>query len=249
MRQYHSGLILVLLLFLPGPTTACSMQGCLGNGIEMRANFSVRVLIDGKPLPGVTVEVTSFGSQNAEVVFLGTTNADGIARVRKLTPGTYWLHTDFLGVSAGERCFHVSAHASWKTKRKITYDWADSVPASRHLAGKLIDSQPGKSGKAVWDLIHRVDVPIKGARLILQDPLSGKITSTVSDDQGRFEFDSVPEGIYVLHIDKGIAPGGREYDSTDLQIRLSNTATRDSLLIKHREAGGGSCGGTSLELH
>lgn len=82
----------------------------------------------------------------------------------------------------------------------------------------------------------------------LQDPLTGKAYNAVSDDKGDFAFDSVPKGIYVLHIDSGTVSQSRTYDSTDVLLRLSETATRDYLLLKRREAGGGSCGGTYLEL-
>jgi len=84
--------------------------------------------------------------------------------------------------------------------------------------------------------------------LRLQDPLTGAVYSTLSDSDGHFSFGQIPKGIYVLHIEAGTAPGGRGYDSTDLLVRLSDTAKQAMLLLTRSDASAGSCGGTSLEL-
>ena len=130
----------------------------------------------------------------------------------------------------------------------MTYDWGDMAPATHQMAGRLIDNQPGQGGSPIWNLLHRVDVPIRDARQKLQDPLTSVIYTTVSDSDGQFSFSGIPNGIYVLHIEAGTAPGEREYQSTDLLIRLTDNAKRDTLLLARQEGGGGSCGDTSLEL-
>jgi hypothetical protein len=248
LRKPFAGLVLGSLLVLSVPVAACSLAGCLNNGIETQRNFVVRLTHDGKPLAGVTVQVAAFGDEKATGHFSAITGMDGTARVTGLRPGTYWLNADLLGISAGSECFHVGLHSSWRAKRKVSFDWGDLAPATRQIAGKLIDSQPGHGESPLWNLIHRVNVPIGGARLKLQDPLTGKVYGAVSGDDGGFAFDSAPKGIYVLHVDSGTVSSDRDYDSTDLLIQLSDTATRNSLLLKRREAGGGSCGGTYLEL-
>lgn len=247
MKTVMLALVFGLILMLPVRAPACSLASCLGDGVELRSDFSVHVTIDGKPLPGVTVDVTYFGGGKTGDAFSARTDSHGIARI-KLPAGAYWLHTDLLGISAGGQCFHISQHTSWKAKRSITYEWAELVPTTRQLAGGLVDSQPGQGGNPLWNITHRVNVPIAGAKLKLQSPLTGKVLTAISDDGGTFAFDSAPEGIYVLHVDNGIAPDDRDYDSADLQIRLSHTSARNSLLLKHQEAGGGFCGGTHLEL-
>jgi hypothetical protein len=67
------------------------------------------------------------------------------------------------------------------------------------------------------------------------------------ETDGRFSFEGVASGTYVLHIEGGAA-GERSYDATDQLIRLDDTATRSFLVLKRRDAGAGSCGGTELEL-
>jgi hypothetical protein len=112
----------------------------------------------------------------------------------------------------------------------------------------MVDSQPGKGGNSLQNLLHRVDVPIAEAKLELRGPIVGAVYTAVSDANGHFAFDHVPDGTYVLHIDAGTASEGRPFDATDLLVRFSNTAKRSTLLVSRREPGGGSCGGTSLEI-
>ncbi|MGH9574672.1 MAG: carboxypeptidase regulatory-like domain-containing protein, partial [Candidatus Acidiferrales bacterium] len=177
-----------------------------------------------------------------------STNKDGIARIANLAPGDYWLDAEYLGISAAYHCFHVNERPSRKAKRNLAYDWGDLAPSTRRIAGKLFDSQPGKGGTAFWNLLHRVDVPIVAASLTLQDATTRAVYYTRSDANGAFAFDGIPNGTYVLHIDAGEVEPGRAYEASDQLIRLGRTAKRNSLLFKHQEASGGSCGGTSLEL-
>jgi hypothetical protein len=121
-------------------------------------------------------------------------------------------------------------------------------PAVRQAEGRLVDSQPGKGGTPLENLLHRVNVPIAEAKLELRPPVAGTVYTTVSDADGHFAFDRVRDGIYVLHIDAGTASGNRAFDLTDLLVRFSGTAKRSTLLLTRREPGGGSCGGTSLEI-
>ena len=65
-------------------------------------------------------------------------------------PGDYWLDASFLGVNAAYFCFHVSERPSRKAKRRMRYDWGDLAPATRQLAGKLVDSQPGTGESPIW---------------------------------------------------------------------------------------------------
>jgi len=69
-----------------------------------------------------------------------------------------------------------------------------------------------------------------------------------SDAEGAFSFDGVPSGTYVLHIDAGTIEPGRNYGASDHLISLDSTAKYSSLVLKHKDAGAGSCGGTGLEL-
>jgi hypothetical protein len=221
----------------------------MDRGIEMRRDFAVRIRHADKPLPGATVEIIGPQGTNDAKRFTVTTGNDGVARITNLAPGDYWLNAEHLGVGAAYHCFHVNEKPSRKAKRNLAYDWGDLAPRTRRIAGKLVDSQPGKGGGTpIWNLLHRVDVPIADAKLTLDNATSGAVYHTTSDANGAFAFDGIPNGTYVLHIDAGKVEPDREYEASDHLIALGPTARRDSLILKRREASGGSCGGTGLEL-
>jgi len=235
--------IAILQLVYSSAALGCSMAGCTNNGEEMRPTFTIVVTHDDKPLSGVTFHVTAKGTDQ----FSGSTDEKGIIRVSKLPPGLYWLNGDLLGTGVVYTCFHVAERPSRRAKFKLSYTWGDEAPGTSRIAGSLVDSQPGKGGAPIWNLVHRMDVPIVGASLSLRDPITHAIYLASSDQDGRFSFEGVASGTYVLHIDGGAA-GDRIYDATDQLIRLDNTSTRSFLLFKRREGGGGSCGGTELDL-
>lgn len=209
----------------------------------------VRVTHEGKPLGGVTVEVRGYGQGNdGRAFFSAVTAANGAVHVMGTKPGNYWLNAELLGITAGLQCFHVAASASTKAKKRLTYEWGDLAPGVRQVAGRLVDSRPGKGGTSFWNLIHRTNVPIGAAKLKLRDALNGTVYSAESDASGHFSFGPLPNGTYVLHIPDGVEPGGRKYEAGDILFELSNTATWNTLLLSRRDAGGGSCGGWSLDV-
>lgn len=251
MKEFNGILVTLLfitVLFAGGRADACSMAGCINHGVEVRPIFKVTVKHDRTSLAGVTVEVTSSPSGGDSVkVFSGVTGSDGSVRVSNLPPGDYWIDAALLGINAAVQCFHVEQRPSRKAKRSLKYEWGDLAPATKRIAGKLIDSQPGRGGTPLWNLVHRIEVPISGASLTLHSPFAGTTYHTTSDGHGMFSLDKIPSGIYVLHIEGGKAEE-RGYEGTDQLLEVSANATRDALLFSRREGGGGSCGGTSLEL-
>jgi hypothetical protein len=164
----------------------------------------------------------------------------------KLSPGDYWLRADLLGINAGYQCFHVAAKGSLRAKRSLRYTWGDEALATRAVTGKLVDSQPGTGGHPLWNITHRVSVPIVGAHVDLRSPVTGEDFQTKSNQEGAFRFDHIPQGTYVLHVERGNI--GRVFDPTDLLLAVNPRATRDQLVLIRTEPSGGSCGGTSLEL-
>lgn len=248
MKQLFATGALIALLAFPVSSAACSLISCNDKGLEVRRDFVVKVTHGGKPLPGVNVQVTRHATERGNELFSGKTAADGTVRIANLQPGEFWLSSELLGITAGTECFHVGLAPSRKAKKTVTYEWGDLAPATLQIAGKLVDSEPAHGDNPIWNLVHRVDVPISEAKLKLQNPLTGAAYTSLTDLDGRFSFGPIPNGIYVVHIDGETVPSGRAYDAADLLVRLSGTAKASRLLLKHREPGGGSCGGTSLEV-
>jgi hypothetical protein len=109
----------------------------------------------------------------------------------------------------------------------------------------LIDSVPGADKSPLGLLIHRVNVPIRSARFRLQNPLTAATFDASSDSEGRFAFDLVPDGTYVLHVEIGESD---HVDRSDFLISLGASARKSSLKLTRKDVGGGGCGGVSMDL-
>lgn len=236
-------LISIFSLLSASLVAACSMAGCTNNGQETRPTFTITVTHRDRPLSGVNFHITAMGAEQ----FSGVTEENGTVRIEGLAPGDYWLAGDMLGTGVVYTCFHVASRPSRKAKRKLSYTWGDEAPATAKIAGILFDVHPGKGGTPLWNLIHPVDVPIVGADLKLQDPITHAVYLSSTNPEGKFSFDGTPFGTYVLHIESGAA-GNRAYDVTDQLITFDASATRNWLVFKRRDPSGGSCGGAELEL-
>jgi hypothetical protein len=232
------------LSLLPVPARACSLAACIGGGSEARRDFVILVKHEGKPLRGVKIEIKSNAPNVDSTTYTGVTGFDGKAAITNLSPGEYWLSASLLGISAVYQCFHVAQQPSRRAKRAMVYIWGDLAPAMQRVAGRLIDSQPGTGETPLWNIIHRQVVPIAGARLRLQNAISGEVFEATSDDHGEFRFDPVPTGTYVLHIEGGAT--GRSYDPTDLLMKVRATATKNAVVLTRQEPSGTNCGDASL---
>jgi hypothetical protein len=231
LRWLASAALFIYSLVLVPPASACSLVSCLGQGIELRREFVVLIKHDGRPLQGVEIEIKT-NAPEASIAFKGLTDSQGRATI-VLSPGEYWLDAELHGVSAAYQCFHVAAHWSIKAKRKLTYEWGDLAPSMRQIAGRVIESQAGTGGNLLWNLSHRVDVPINGVILQLNNAITGASFTTKSDDHGHFSFDPLPNGTYVLHIEPGSTDLGA---SSDLVIKVSESATWNDVVLKRQES-------------
>ncbi len=207
----------------------------------MRGSFAVSVTHAGKPLQGVAVQVTLTGSPNAGV-FSGTTGADGIVKVADLPAGDYWISADLLGINAAYHCFYVGRRPTKKAKSKAEYEWGDSAISTRQVAGNLVGVQPGQGGTPLWNLVHPVEHSIDHALLELRHPTNGTAYKQVTDEQGRFAFEGVPNDTYVLHVSSGEV---RDYETADVLIQISPATRRSTLLLKRSYDG---CGGSRLHV-
>jgi hypothetical protein len=237
-RRYLS---IAVLRLVCGPTAlGCSLAGCLNNGEEVRPTFTILVTHDDKPLAGVSFHVIAKGAEQ----FSGVTDENGTIHVPKLPPGLYWLNGDLLGTGVVYTCFHVGEKPLRRAKSRLIYTWGDEAPATSKISGRLVASQPAKGGTPIWNVTHRVDVPITGADVTLRDPVSHAVYVTASVEDGHFSFEGLPNGTYVLHIEGGSA-GEFTYDPANSVVELTNTPKGGELLFKGGPSG---CGGNELAL-
>jgi hypothetical protein len=239
--------MIAVLLTIPRIASATSSAGCIDRGFELRADFTIRVTHADKPLLGATVQVEG-GSESAKQLYSELTGADGRARFRNLPPGDYWINVEFFGIGAGYQCFHVDPSPSRKAKKHRRYDWGDMPISVRQATGRFVESQAGSDSTPLQRLINRVDVPIVGAQLELRQPFDGTVYKAVADSTGRFLFDNVPKGIYVLHIAANSTPNEHPIDSADFLIDVDSTARVGNLVLRHGATSIGGAQGTSIQI-
>ena len=184
---------------------------------------------------------------NHDEFFTGKTAADGTIRIRKLSPGDYSLNVELLGIFADGECFYVSRHASTKAQKKVSLVWGEFPHATRQIAGTLVNSQLGKGADPLQNLTHRVDVPISNAKLTLRSPFTDAVYEAVSDINGHFALGEIPNGLYALHVEGGVTPGGRTFEPANLLLLLSDSAKQKMVVVKEYDPAGGSCGGWQLD--
>jgi hypothetical protein len=221
------------------------MQACINGGPEMRRSFEVRVRHAGKPLVGVSVKITLYGADLGKLVFAGATGVDGKLRVHRLPPGDYQFDTDYLGVSAGSYCFHVTAGGSDAASGQADFIWGDYAVALRAIAGDIVESRIGVGQSALLNLIRRTSAPLPGVRLTLRSARTASGYAATSDENGVFDFGEVSTGTYVLHVE-GAGDG-----ESDHLVAITNTgkAQRIRLTVTRAPAGPGMCGpGTDLRI-
>jgi hypothetical protein len=248
MKRFKNGAIhLLIFLGLAHRASACSSAACVNGGTEMRNGFLVTIKHGGRPLVGANVEIKEGVDGAYAQRFSGRTDQNGNVHVSGLPRGDYWLKADLLGIDAAYECFHVAENPTKEAKRELKFDWGDLAPSTRQVAGKLVYCEPTQGKNSMLAAVRCNQLPVAGANFKLRHPTTGAIYTAYSDANGTFTFIGVPSGTYVLHIEGG-RTSDREYDSADLLIDLSPKARFASLLLTKRDAGGGNCGGTSLDL-
>ena len=182
----------------PRHAYACTDNFCLGGGVEVKSNFAVSATYREKAMPGVRVQIRVISEKNAEVWFSGTTDGHGLVHINNLPAGEYRVSTDFLGVSAGDRCFQVLTKPR-KPKSKLNFEWGDSAISTQAVAGTLTIYKPG-SGSFMERLKHQTREPGAGIPMELTSIRTMEKYQFTSGSDGSFSFPSLPEDTYVLHI-------------------------------------------------
>jgi hypothetical protein len=223
------------------PLHACSMAGCLNQGIEMRSSFTVRVSHNGKPLPGVTVTVravmdpkTESKDESPKLLITAKTDARGELHTVNLPPGNYWINASLLGFDAGDTCFHVNRRPQ-RPKGSFEFTWGDDAIQTLAVAGSLSATKPGPGKSPIERITHSVRGPVASAPMTLTNALTQQRYTAATSSDGGFVFADVPEGAYVL----SIGDNRSDFAERSLMLQVVTSAHRDHLSLMAVET---SCG-------
>ena len=151
---------------------------------------------DGRPLEAIEVRIIRFVTKSEgsvkkvvpENVASVMTDKDGIAAFHSLEPGEYFIASQHAKVAGGTARLRVDAAGD----AKLTLQWpAVPVPIIRlqHLAGNLA--------------VGKEHTALANAEIALVEAYSAQdIGKTMTDSQGRFAFEDLKPGLYVMHIEE-----------------------------------------------
>jgi hypothetical protein len=234
-------LLVCLLLIAPRSAVSCSVRSYQEQPVG--PDFEVVVTHGKKPIPGVEVVITP--SPGASVFLSVNTDERGVAEIRDLPAGKYWLAASYRDIEAGRELIEVSPKAR-KPKKRFDFEWADYSHEMRSVKGKLTGLVKGDTGNPLQDLIHPVEVVDPGIPITLRNAFSDEEFHTASDSSGTFLFDPLPQGTYILTIGGGAKSfGGQIAEPTTMVIDLTASAKRDFLPLRLQDGG---CGGAEYEL-
>jgi hypothetical protein len=186
----------VLLLFIIRTICPVFASESFREPIHVARTFSVRVQDRGKPVARLRVALMTFtGIPQAEIART-TTNALGIAKFENVRTGPYYLQWGEWNIAPKEEIRVGRGH------KQLIREWPCCVIEVQQIVGnvtapKWIFADPAERIKL---LASNQTAPLTGVQLELHELRTNRLVSRSEVDQlGRFRFDDVTPGIYVLH--------------------------------------------------
>lgn len=176
----------VAMFFLSVQKVSACSRGVLT--FKVPRDFGVLVKgRDGRVLEGISVKIV-FAIPTHDLVAEESTNKEGKAFFRGLMLSDYWISAEHADVSGTVAKLWPVSDGSGSTV--ITLTWPEGpISKVETLAGNL--------------LVGWQRSALAGAHVWLTDTVSGKeLGGTSTDEKGRFAFQHLVPGLYVLHIEE-----------------------------------------------
>ena len=154
--------------------------------VKVQSNFDIVVTDHGEPVSGVPVIITRMGVSHASPVMTALSDAKGRIPVRDLSPGDYAV-TSGGAIQVPGFIASVSPKNT-KTEASVELQWPDfRLVKVKHLAGRLKSADP----------LH----PFAEVEIELLNLDGSEVRKLVrTGSTGRFQFDAIPPGVYVLRV-------------------------------------------------
>jgi len=182
LRKAFLTIAIVVLLWVQ-KSPACSR---VFTTFKVRQDFSVFVKgRDGRALEGISVKIV-FAIPTYDLVAEELTSKEGMAFFHGFMVSDYWISAGRAGVSGTVAKLWPVNDASGETVITLTWPMGP-ISKVRTFAGHLLDKQQFAPA---------------GADVRLTDTLSAKeLERTATDERGKFAFQSVVPGLYLLHVE------------------------------------------------
>jgi hypothetical protein len=216
--------LLAILAWLVPSVEACSAPMC-GRWKHVHSNFTVMASFRSRPLPGATVTIGDF---------VGTTGKDGALAVRGVKPGDYFVDVEYLGIAAdGEYCIHIDSNWSLTARSSLRYEWQKYEGSHVGTKGRMVEKVRRSNNLLDYSKPDSF-IPFTDSKITLIQPLTGIKYESTPDADGRFSFESVPDGAYVLHVPP--TSSQREYGASNWLVEIDHRADRMLIELTGSEA-------------
>jgi hypothetical protein len=160
-------------------------------------------------------------------------------------PGKYHLRASHRDFDAGSAWIEVTCNPDPGARTHFDFEWGEGSYQIRRVGGQLSGKVLGNTGSPLQNLVHPQSTTHARIAIALQDAFGSDGYQTVSDSTGRFFFDHVPDGIYILHIDGGMNSLYGDVSDTAKVIDLSQSSKTDFLDFEVQPSG---CGAPYFDL-
>ena len=175
-------------------------QACVQSFPEWKrgSNFSVAVIMDGKPFAGMRVflepEDDSDNSDRVEA----RSDENGIAKFTSVRPGRYYVEATRLGVEVGPGTVIVDKRGR---SERIELEWPLRGKYSVMTMSGRLQRHIFRRSNPIEGYVHPDIGPLSGARLTLSRVDSEQEKANiVTGSDGDFSFPKLEAGYYLLHI-------------------------------------------------
>jgi len=206
-----------LLFFVLAICPAFATVEAFREPVHVARTFSVEVQDRGRPVAGLPVALVTYEKQ--EEIAHKATNALGIAKFEHLRRGHYYLQwgEQWDGRKAVGEEIRVG-----QGLKQIVREWPCCVVDIQQVIGNVTALKWTIAGLESMKLLAsdpNAVAPLVGVKLDLHELRTYRlIAEHETDQQGRFHFDKVEPGIYVLHAFGGADPKLRSEGYIRLEV-------------------------------
>ena len=171
---------------------------------QIGRNFKVEVFDRGKPVEDLQIKLStnSKGQEESHTVLILKTNAKGTAEFNSVKPRLYYLGIEHPAFPSSIEV-KVVRRPPHKNSNTITFQWPGWNPLSTQTVAGSLTGRARTSRPAIVDMTSApVYSAVPGATLTLSKAVSGEVVSSqLTQKAGKFEFKSIPGGLYMLRVE------------------------------------------------
>jgi hypothetical protein len=195
-------MVVLCSFFVAGISLRASACSYSSNPAKIGRNFSVQVLYRSQPLAGLQIELSTDpkGNENSRPILTTSTNKNGLSEFSNVRPGPYYISIKDAAFPQSTEIV-VNGRRTNSRKEKLTFEWPGFALLSVRSVSGLLNA-PVRTANPLNEQAHPTFGALGGVKLTLLRAVTNEMIEAQSaTESGAFAFESVPAGLYVLHIE------------------------------------------------